>query len=251
MKPIHTIVSIAIAGLAVALGYHFIASTSLDQRVERQGTKLEEVSRRADDQGKVVARQGEALEATRQEVSDHGGRLEAVEKKVVEAAPPPAALAKDTAQREAPATQCAPPLSGLVTRPSSHAQSYTERTHPRHVYASASSPSPDSVRASTPRSPTPLGLPSGSLDPNEEHTVTVPIDLSVDFMDMTDDRHLVTRVIDARPCYVPVVGSYAVVGDDDADPMVARILSIDADGIIDLQVLPGSVEAHRHVLAPA
>lgn len=81
--------------------------------------------------------------------------------------------------------------------------------------------------------------------------MTVPIDLSVDFMDMTDDRHLVTRVIDARPGYVPVVGSYAVVGDDGADPMVARILSIDADGIIDLQVLPGSVEAHRHVLAPA
>ena len=44
---------------------------------------------------------------------------------------------------------------------------------------------------------------------------------------------------------------YAVVGDDGADPMVARILSIDADGIIDLQVLPGSVEAHRHVHAPA
>ena len=80
--------------------------------------------------------------------------------------------------------------------------------------------------------------------------MTVPIDLSVDFMDMTDDRHLVTRVVDARPGYVPVVG-YAVVGDDGADPMVARILSIDTDGIIDLQVLPGSVEAHRHVLAPA
>ena len=30
---------------------------------------------------------------------------------------------------------------------------------------SASSPSPDSVRASTPRSPTPLGLPNGNLHP--------------------------------------------------------------------------------------
>jgi hypothetical protein len=41
------------------------------------------------------------------------------------------------------------------------------------------------------------------------------------------------------------------VGDDGAEPRVARILSIDADGIIDLDVLPGSVEAHRDLLAPA
>jgi hypothetical protein len=42
-----------------------------------------------------------------------------------------------------------------------------------------------------------------------------------------------------------------VVGGDGADPKVARILSIDAAGIIELEVLPGPVEAHRDLLAPA
>jgi hypothetical protein len=76
-------------------------------------------------------------------------------------------------------------------------------------------------------------------------------DLVVDFMDMTNDRRLITRVVDARAGYEPVVGSYAVVGDVDADPKVARILTIDDRGIIQLEVLPGSVEAHRDLLAPA
>ncbi len=74
-------------------------------------------------------------------------------------------------------------------------------------------------------------------------------DLIVDFMDMTDDRYLVTRLADARPGYESVVGAYAVVGDDGADPRVARILSIDADGIIELEVLPGPLEQHRDLLA--
>ena len=73
--------------------------------------------------------------------------------------------------------------------------------------------------------------------------------LTVDFMDMTADRHLLTRMIDARPGYQPVVGSYAVVGDEGAEPRVARILAID-DGIIEVEVLPGSVDAHRDLLAP-
>jgi len=33
-------------------------------------------------------------------------------------------------------------------------------------------------------------------------------------LDMTNDRRLVTRVVDARAGYEPVVGSYAVVGDE-------------------------------------
>jgi hypothetical protein len=57
--------------------------------------------------------------------------------------------------------------------------------------------------------------------------------------------------VDARPGYEPVVGAYAVVGDEGADPKVARILSIDERGIIELEVLPGSVEAHRDRLTPA
>lgn len=79
----------------------------------------------------------------------------------------------------------------------------------------------------------------------------VDLDLAVDFMDMTNDRHLVTRVADARAGFEPVVGAYAVVGDVDAEPRVARILSVDDAGIIELEVLPGPVDAHRDLLSPA
>jgi hypothetical protein len=42
-----------------------------------------------------------------------------------------------------------------------------------------------------------------------------------------------------------------VVGDEDADPRVARILMVDADGNLELEVLPGTVESHLDLLAPA
>lgn len=76
-------------------------------------------------------------------------------------------------------------------------------------------------------------------------------DVAVDFMDMTDDWRLWTRSSDARPGVDPTVGTHVIVGDDDADPRVARIVSVDANGNIELEVLPGGVETHRHLLAPA
>ncbi len=76
-------------------------------------------------------------------------------------------------------------------------------------------------------------------------------DIAVDFMDMTDDRRLWVRAEDARAGFVVEVGRYAVVGDDDADPKVARIVEISSDGNVLLEVLPGPVEAHRDVLAQA
>jgi hypothetical protein len=76
-------------------------------------------------------------------------------------------------------------------------------------------------------------------------------DISVDFMDMTDDRRLWTRVADARPGFVPIAGEYVFAGCEDADPAVAQILSVDAEGRIELQILRGPVESHRHLLASA
>jgi hypothetical protein len=55
-------------------------------------------------------------------------------------------------------------------------------------------------------------------------------DIAVDFMDMTDDRRLWVRAEDARAGFVVEVGRHAVVGDDDADPKVARIVEIGSDG---------------------
>lgn len=76
-------------------------------------------------------------------------------------------------------------------------------------------------------------------------------DVAVDFMDMTNDRHLWALLEDTRPGFVPIAGRYVVVGCEDADPAVAKILLVDHEGHIQLEVLPGSVESHRDLLAPA
>lgn len=76
-------------------------------------------------------------------------------------------------------------------------------------------------------------------------------DVAVDFMDMTDDRHLWARAADARLGFKAVVGRHAIVGDEDADSRVARIVAIDSDGNLELEVLPGAVEAHLDLLVRA
>jgi hypothetical protein len=81
--------------------------------------------------------------------------------------------------------------------------------------------------------------------------VTTEYDLAVDFMDMTDDRRLWARRSDARNGFRAEVGGYVVVGDEDADPRVARIVDIDPGGNIELEVLAGSVEANLGLVTPA
>ena len=76
-------------------------------------------------------------------------------------------------------------------------------------------------------------------------------DLAVDFMDLTDDHRLWARRTDANNGFCAEVGRYVIVGDDDADPRVARIVQIDADGNIELEVLPGSLEANLGLVTPA
>ena len=69
-------------------------------------------------------------------------------------------------------------------------------------------------------------------------------------MDMTDDRRLWARRSDARNAFRAEVGGYVIVGDEDADPRVARIVDIDPDGNIELEVLAGSVEANLGLVTP-
>ncbi len=76
-------------------------------------------------------------------------------------------------------------------------------------------------------------------------------DIAVDFMDMTNDRRLWVQAVDVRSGFAVEVGLYAVVGDEGADPSVARIVAIDADGNIELEVLPGTVDSHLDLLARA
>ncbi len=76
-------------------------------------------------------------------------------------------------------------------------------------------------------------------------------DIAVDFMDMTNEHRLWARAADARPGLDLTVGGHVVVGDEDADARVARIVSVDADGNLELEVLAGTVEAHLDLVAPA
>jgi len=75
--------------------------------------------------------------------------------------------------------------------------------------------------------------------------------IAVDFMDMTDDRRLWARAADVRPGVELVVGRHVVVGDEDAEPKVARIVAVDSDDNVELEILPGSVENHSDLLEPA
>lgn len=81
--------------------------------------------------------------------------------------------------------------------------------------------------------------------------MTVPgYEIAADLMGMTNDGHLWARAADARSGCELSIGRYVVVGDEDADSKVARIVAIDADGDVELEVLPGSVESHSDLLAP-
>ena len=102
------------------------------------------------------------------------------------------------------------------------------------------------------RSPTLADSPAGSLVAEKGGRVVADrCDIVVDFMDMTNDRRLWARPADVRGGFEPAVARHAIVGDDDADPKVARIVAIDADGNLELEVLPGSVESHHDLLAQA
>lgn len=68
---------------------------------------------------------------------------------------------------------------------------------------------------------------------------------------MANDGRLWVRRADARPGIEIVIGRHMVVGDDDADARVAKIVAIDAAGSVELEVLPGRVESHADPLAPA
>ena len=111
----------------------------------------------------------------------------------------------------------------------------TTRTSLSCSPTSARSPSPGSADASTTRSPTPDDRPRELPAMTGGAIVNHVYDLAVDFMDMSDDRRLWTRSVDAITDVELTPGRHVIVGDDDADPKVARSISVDADGNIELR----------------
>jgi chromosome segregation ATPase len=85
MKAFQMVVSLVIVGIAMALGYHFMASSSLGVRVGQQEEKLLQVSTTAERHEQTIVDQGKQIEAVKTGVSEHSKQLEALEKRVTEA----------------------------------------------------------------------------------------------------------------------------------------------------------------------
>lgn len=73
-------------------------------------------------------------------------------------------------------------------------------------------------------------------------------DLWVDFMRTDGDGLTHASSRNASPGVTLEVGEHIVVGNEDADPAVARVVSVDDDGVVFVAVLPGPVEAHSSLL---
>ena len=73
-------------------------------------------------------------------------------------------------------------------------------------------------------------------------------DLWIDFM-RTDDGGLTHASLrDLADGRAPKVGAHLIVGNEDADPAVARIERIEGQVVL-VRVLPGSVDVNRGLLA--
>jgi hypothetical protein len=76
-------------------------------------------------------------------------------------------------------------------------------------------------------------------------------DLWVDYH-RTDGAGLThTNVLDVAPGVTLRAGMFVVVGNEEADPAVAEVVSIDARGIVLVRVLPGPAEEHLHLTGRA
>lgn len=80
---------------------------------------------------------------------------------------------------------------------------------------------------------------------------TMAWDLRVDFHRVDADGLTHAHVDDLSERIEPQPGDYLVVGDEDADPAVAQVVSVDADGVILVRVLPGHADFHRVLLGKA
>ncbi len=73
-------------------------------------------------------------------------------------------------------------------------------------------------------------------------------DLWVDYLRTDGDGLTHTSTRNVSPGVALRVGEHVIVGNEDADSAVARVVSIGDDGVVLVAVLPGPVETHRGVL---
>jgi hypothetical protein len=77
--------------------------------------------------------------------------------------------------------------------------------------------------------------------------MTLAWDLWVDYHRTDGDRLTHTNLRDVESGIVLGVGDYVVVGNEEADPAVAEVVSIDARGIVLVRVRPGPADEHLHL----
>jgi hypothetical protein len=75
-------------------------------------------------------------------------------------------------------------------------------------------------------------------------------DLWIDFHGQGADGLTPALVEHARPGVNVEAGSYLLVGSADSELAVARIVSVDPDGVVQARVLPGPAQEHLHLIEP-
>ena len=73
-------------------------------------------------------------------------------------------------------------------------------------------------------------------------------DLWADFHRVDADGLTHAHVEDASAGAVIERGRYVIVGDEDADPAVAQVVEVEANGVVLLRVLPGHADEHLELL---
>jgi hypothetical protein len=74
-------------------------------------------------------------------------------------------------------------------------------------------------------------------------------DLWIDYHRRDADGLTHGNVRNARAGLALAPGAHVVVGNDEADPAVAEVVRLDADGVVLVRVLPGTLEDNRTLLA--
>ena len=77
---------------------------------------------------------------------------------------------------------------------------------------------------------------------------TLTWDLWIDFQAQDEDGLTPALVEHARPGVEVEAGRYLLVGSDDSELAVARIVSVDPDGVVQTRVLPGPAAEHLHLV---
>jgi hypothetical protein len=77
---------------------------------------------------------------------------------------------------------------------------------------------------------------------------TLTWDLWIDFQAQDEDGLTPALVEHARAGASLEPGRYVLVGSEDSELAVARIVSIDPDGVVHTRVLPGPAAEHLHLL---